>query len=187
VCLNGSLVFTVPSASNTTYTWTASAGTSNSNSHTFNTSTSGAKTATVQLTVFGGAVDCQSGYATTQSADVYSCGAFTACPGITYVSAVTSEGGSQVVYGDAVDICTNKGSDWRLPTKIELQCLCDNRSILPGYFDAYAYWASETLEVSPDVLLGYHIIFRVDGGCVPFDVNLRFAANFPQAFVKCVK
>jgi uncharacterized protein (TIGR02145 family) len=70
VCQNGVLRFTVPYAANTTYTWTASAGTSSNNSYTFNTSTTGAKTATVRLTVLADGTTCQSGNAATVTATV---------------------------------------------------------------------------------------------------------------------
>jgi uncharacterized protein (TIGR02145 family) len=95
VCQNGTLRFTVPYAANTTYTWTASAGTSSSNSHTFNTSTTGAKTATVQLTVLASGTTCQSGNAATVTAVVAT---MPAAATVTRVSAATVCQGTNVVF-----------------------------------------------------------------------------------------
>jgi hypothetical protein len=106
VCQNGTLRFTVPSAANTTYTWTASAGTPSSNSYTFNTSTTGAKTATVQLTVLAGDVTCQSAVSGVKTSTVQ---ALPATPTIT-ASAATVCQNTALVF--TVPVATNTTYTW---------------------------------------------------------------------------
>jgi hypothetical protein len=71
---------------------------------------------------------------------------FTACKGVTEVTATQTEG--SVNWYDANTICANKGSGWRLPSYSELLCLCANKDSVPGGLSNYYYWTSDYAEGS---------------------------------------
>jgi hypothetical protein len=45
-------------------------------------------------------------------------------------------------WSNANTYCQNKGIGWRLPTLTELECMCTNKSGLPGGYEKARYWSS---------------------------------------------
>jgi hypothetical protein len=70
---------------------------------------------------------------------------FTACKGITEVEMYNNYIVNRYTWTSANATCSAKGSNWRLPSLSELQCLCTNKNYIPnGYVDT-DYWSSEKI------------------------------------------
>lgn len=99
--------------------------------------------------------------------------------GISYVSNIADEGMN--TWTPASNVCTAKGAGWRLPTKTELECMCqnENRSTLPGGYTTQApYWSGY-----PDSDDKYFVVYFFSNGTCQTSSN----STSNQRSVKCVK
>jgi hypothetical protein len=106
------------------------------------------------------------------------CANWTTC-GFAMISIVKYEGSGAMNYLEAINYCAQKdnSSGWRLPTKTELECMCANKTTLPGgtnnYLDA-DYWSS-----------------TMNNGGYNYEVNFTYTGCFiynnMTGYVKCVK
>jgi hypothetical protein len=72
------------------------------------------------------------------------CAEWTTCNGFTQISNVSYENNKTMDFWTGKFYCENKGTGWRLPTKDELICMCNNRDALPGgYVYNGDYWSDE--------------------------------------------
>jgi len=86
-------------------------------------------------------------------------GGWTGCSGMTVNLADES---GMMNWSEANTTCNNKktGDDWRLPTRTELECMCENRGA-GGYATDGHYWSS-----TADSSYYYYVYFNSDGSCV---------------------
>jgi hypothetical protein len=99
---------------------------------------------------------------------------WTTCNGFTYVSDVSAENCTRMNWSAAVKLCSDKGM--RLPTFSELECMCQNKSSLPGAYVTGSYWSNDVF----DEYLPYTRFFNQPPDC-------SFSISLSLAYVKCVK
>jgi hypothetical protein len=68
---------------------------------------------------------------------------WTTCSGITEITSEESEMCQTLTYAQAVTACAAKGAGWHLPTVSQLQCICNNKSTVPGGMTGSFNWTSE--------------------------------------------
>jgi hypothetical protein len=75
------------------------------------------------------------------------CASWTTCAGFTEVSNVKSEFcvGCSYAINQTIVFCPTKGDGWRLPTRPELLCMCQNHATLPGGYEDGYYMSSTEL------------------------------------------
>ncbi|MDR2801737.1 MAG: hypothetical protein LBB31_00790, partial [Prevotellaceae bacterium] len=93
--------------------------------------------------------------------------------GFTEISSVSSENNTTMNWDTANDVCHKKGCGWRLPTKNELKCICDDKANL-SYVGGYvvSYYFSSTL--ASDVR-SYAVRFMT--ACSVMDIALTTTYN----------
>jgi hypothetical protein len=97
--------------------------------------------------------------------------------GLTDISNNQSEGAMH--WSPADDLCRNKdgGSGWRLPSRDELECMCNNKESLPGGYVGDYYWSSSSGGSNIHKSVGF------GSNCEPYDDD----DNAYHNHVKCVK
>jgi hypothetical protein len=98
------------------------------------------------------------------------------CNGITQISSAPSEKCTVMTHPAAVNACSAKGVGWRIPSRAEMVCMCQNQQSLPFGLDTNYYWTSE-----PSGSLYYLIINPRNCG---YDLGVP---NYENAVVMCVK
>lgn len=133
-----------------TYTWNIGGTQSTTTVRTQTTQTLNANTAyTVTVTNANG---CKSANRT-GTISIGNCALWTTCSGFSYVVLDVTIGNTNwndQCYGGAC-ACYWMGTDWRLPTIAEFNCMCSNKTTLPGGYVTGRYW----LRVGGDGFLAY--------------------------------
>jgi hypothetical protein len=96
--------------------------------------------------------------------------------GFTVISTDEYENDTHMDWSTANTVCANRGAGWRLPTRYELECICANRSTVPGGYATSGYWSSTRHGVN---YATYNVTMS---GC---NYSSSVAAN--GRYVKCVK
>jgi hypothetical protein len=182
VCTGASLTFTASGYGSASLKWSGSC-THTGSACTVSTSSAGTPSATVTATLSG----CSA--STSTSATVTTCGGVNYtpwtkpgdCSTIKEVSNNSSgyEGGDYMTWSKADELCRNSGG--KLPTRAQLECMCDNKDsspALPGGYVSNYYWSS----TSDGSDRRYYVYFN--SSClVLYNVNFD---NYYH-YVKCVK
>jgi hypothetical protein len=137
----------------------------------------GTFTYTVTTTNLNGCSNASKAGTITVGLDCSNCASWTTCTGFTLVSNVSSENHTIMTWSTANSYCIDKGTGWRLPSLTELECMCSNKSSLPGGYDIDCnYWAS-----TPNGPY-YYVVGFFSSGC-----KTDWAAPSSMPNVKCVK
>jgi hypothetical protein len=100
---------------------------------------------------------------------------WTSCSGFTQVTADAYENGTTMNWNTANAYCGGLGAGWRLPSRTELQCMCKNKTSLPGGSTINIYWSGSVHSQEGHFL----IVFS--------DCSLGNYADHMRIYVKCVK
>jgi hypothetical protein len=102
------------------------------------------------------------------------CTNWSQCSGFTEISNVSYEQGVSMIWSTADTYCKNK--DMRLPTRTELECMCEHRATLPGGYSYVCYWASSA---TADMHYG---VTMTSAGCTTYA-----GYDWNTNLVKCVR
>jgi hypothetical protein len=132
-----SSVYTISGTPSNTGTFTFTAAATNTNGCT-GTTASGTITVTQSCTNCASWSACTS---VTSDKDSYNNKTYS---GFTQISSVSYENNTTMNWSTANSYCAGKGSGWHLPTRFELQCVCNNKTSLSslGGWEGGAYWSS---------------------------------------------
>jgi hypothetical protein len=134
-CPTTTVTLTATASGATTFTWY-----NGSTQVQTGTSSNYSATATGNYTVQGKNANCTGTTSAAKSVTIYA-GCIPRCTGFRLYQTTSSIDGPGN-WSTANSYCTSKGA--RLPTSTELQCMCSNRSNLPGGYVSNHYWSSNT-------------------------------------------
>jgi hypothetical protein len=108
--------------------------------------------------------------------------AWNSCPGFTMITNRKSAGSGRMNWNEADAYCKGIDSGWRLPTKDELECICNSKGSLPdGYYDSY-HWSSTPYDSD-----SHHTVDFEDCSLINYNSDSDNDTDKGPIYVKCVK
>jgi uncharacterized protein (TIGR02145 family) len=103
-------------------------------------------------------------------------------PGFTMISNRQYAGSGKMNWNEADAYCKGIDSGWRLPSRDELICICNNKGSLPGGSSETYYWSS-----TPHDSDSHHTMDFFDCDCDNHHPDSATDTDYGPLLVKCVK